>query len=96
MTTKNESTASPAATSRKRIRDGHVVAANVVVIVAAIYSAYSLVASRHESMSGTPTSHVSFQPRSTPLTCKTSPIPKDADRNNVPTVSRHSPVRPMV
>ena len=39
------------------------VAANVVVIAAGICSAYSLAASRHDSMIGTPTTHVSFQPR---------------------------------
>jgi hypothetical protein len=90
MTTQNESTASPAATSRRRIRDWLVVAANVVVVAAGIYSAYSLAASRHESMRGTPTTHVSFQPSSTLPTCKTSPAPKDpdADRDTVPTAVR--------
>lgn len=98
MTTQNESTVSPAATNRRRIRDWLVIAANVALVVAGIYSAYSLAASRHESMIGTPTTHVSFQPRSTLPTCKTSTVPKDPDsgRDTEPTVSRHRPVRPMV
>jgi hypothetical protein len=98
MTSQNESTASPAAMNRRSIRDWLVVTANVVVIGAGIYSAYSLAASRHESTSGTPSTQVSFQPRSMPSTCKTFPVPKGPGTglDTVPTVSRHSPVCPMV